>query len=599
MRNGLKKAAALLAAYFLILAGWAPPVHAQQGTVASFVAGERVVSAYNFGFNGVPGAFITSGNTATGSQTITICPAQLALPDGRTAFILGGQAGAAAVPITIDPQNSTVSETVTPTAVSLIPPPNGVNMNQAFKCANVTASFNNLHGASNNSRQVISGDGGLQEAINDAMNGQGSGGAQGGGSAAGGVVTIPPDSAPYVTNAIIAAAVPYSNVEIVDKRSGLQYWHSNQTASTVLAIPTTLTAQAACDSTHQFCSDSTVVGTWTSGQLFGCVSYVDIDGQEGGCSATANIGTTVVSKAIDVAAPAASAGAVGFTIYLSLIGGSYAASYQVPITSSVCTLTTLETTTPACAVANTTYNQSASTFGKNALFNGGAQITAPTLNTSPGLLLKTIASSTSDYVGNPNGRTTYGWTPSSRPGIPGVPSYSLPFAITTAAATTVPNVVATINLPPGYMNLIGRGIRVCGFSSSTGTSTATITAFTLWWEASVSNAAGPLPVTVGGPAMSGTALASAIDNYGFCQDVTTTATGTTGSLLPGAGWVAQGDTVNNTHAGASTNVQVGAVGTANLLNSGGFATHLHVVYLHTTGTDGAGMIAQKITIEGL
>jgi hypothetical protein len=67
---------------------------------------------------------------------------------------------------------------------------------------------------------------------------------------------------------------------------------------------------------------------------------VDIAGNEGPCSATASF-TNVTVKAIDVGTPAAATGAVGYTIYLSLSGGTYAQAFQVPITSSICTMTTL------------------------------------------------------------------------------------------------------------------------------------------------------------------------------------------------------------------------------------------------------------------
>jgi hypothetical protein len=373
------------------------------------------------------------------------------------------------------------------------------------------------------------------------------------------------------------------------------YWNPSQAAATGLAAPTALTGQAACDATHTFCSDATAVGTWAAVAYFGCVAYVDIMGQEGPCSTTATF-TAVVSKAIDVGTPAASAGAVGYVIY---IGTSYLLASAVAITPSVCTMTTLETTTPACAVTNTTYGQTGSTFAAGGLFSGGgAQVAAITLVTSPGKLLATTASATTAYVGSPNGRTTYKYAPSSRVGIPGVPGVSLAFPITTAAATTVPNVIATINMPPGFMNFIGRSIRVCGFASSTGTSTATISGFTLWWEAAPSNASGPLPLIIGGPNVTGT-LSAAIDNYSFCQEFSTITTGATGTVLPGFGFVTGASTVAGSQPFTGPNVQVGAPAAMSLTGGVGFPTHLHVVYLHTTGTDGAGMIAQKITVEAL
>jgi hypothetical protein len=116
------------------------------------------------------GAYILSGNSATGSQTITVCPAFASLPDGRQ-FSPFLAANATFSAITVDPQGS-VAETVTPTAVSIINAPAGASGAQS--CANVTASFSNVHGSSYAPNQVISGDQGIQEALNDAsLNGGG------------------------------------------------------------------------------------------------------------------------------------------------------------------------------------------------------------------------------------------------------------------------------------------------------------------------------------------------------------------------------------------------------------------------------------------
>jgi hypothetical protein len=116
------------------------------------------------------GAYILSGNTATGSQTITVCPAMVALRDGRVIQPLAPANGVFA-PVTIDAQSSALVETVTPTAYSLMAPQTGTGN---APCAAITASFSNLHSASQATTQVITGDQGVQEAINDAsLNGGG------------------------------------------------------------------------------------------------------------------------------------------------------------------------------------------------------------------------------------------------------------------------------------------------------------------------------------------------------------------------------------------------------------------------------------------
>jgi hypothetical protein len=109
------------------------------------------------------GASVASGNSATGSQTITVCPAFQTLPDGRLF-----NPWSTAMSFTIDPAGGS-SETLTPSAVSQVTAPVGYS-NQQNACENVTATFSNTHGASLNPLQIISGDQGIQEAISDAQN---------------------------------------------------------------------------------------------------------------------------------------------------------------------------------------------------------------------------------------------------------------------------------------------------------------------------------------------------------------------------------------------------------------------------------------------
>jgi hypothetical protein len=110
------------------------------------------------------GATIAVG-AASGAQTITVCPAFVTLPDGRQFQPLASANGTFA-PITVDPAISAVTETVTPTASAVVAPPVGYGPGQ---CATVTATFSNAHGTGQvGVNNVISGDNGIQEAINDA-----------------------------------------------------------------------------------------------------------------------------------------------------------------------------------------------------------------------------------------------------------------------------------------------------------------------------------------------------------------------------------------------------------------------------------------------
>lgn len=161
----MKKIVALLALTGLItgLACWIaiPRRTKAQSASAQF---SRAVGVFDSTKYNQWGAFILAGNSATGSQTITVCPAMVALPDGRVIQPMA-PANNVFVPITIDAQSSALVETVTPTAYSLVSPQSGTGN---VPCASVTATFANLHSASYATNQVISGDQGIQEAINDA-----------------------------------------------------------------------------------------------------------------------------------------------------------------------------------------------------------------------------------------------------------------------------------------------------------------------------------------------------------------------------------------------------------------------------------------------
>ena len=391
------------------------------------------------------------------------------------------------------------------------------------------------------------------------------------------------------------------NVAIEDTSNAAPIiWNVGPTTTTALATGTTLTAQAACDATHIFCSDASVAGSASWGStVYGCFTYVDILGNEGPCTATASF-TSVASKAIDIwlgTGPAASTGAVGWKPYLSVSGGSYALAYSIPLvtqpstvgaalaSSAVCTLTTIETITPACAVKNTNYGQAGS----------GAQITGYPVVTSQ-LAPEAASASASTYNGNPNGKTIYGYIPGSHFGTPGLTALEFPFPITTALQTTVAGVAGSIYLPPGYMNYVGRGIRVCGLLFKTSTTADTVSKIQLWWDAEGSNVTAGTPVQLTNAQVTNTLSSAA--NYQFCQDIYTTvaaAGATGGTIIPGQGYLTDSNITAGTAPVSGPTNLVAAVGSLNLaLNA-----RLDVVYNHTTGTDGSGVTLQGVTVTPL
>jgi hypothetical protein len=496
---------------------------------------------------------LANGPSATGSATLTVADGNVTLTDGTVIAPLSILA-----PVTVGIGAN--QETVTPTAVSCSTP-------QVYQSCSFTATFTYQHGTGD---RVTSGTIGLQEALNFAV-------AKGGGE----VVVDYAYTALGGTNALITAATPFQKASIKDARFGPpQYWVPQAAATTILPLPTTLTSTTALAS-------ATPAGSYGTGTYYMCVAYVDILGQEGPCSATFSQ-AGLASGSFIFTAPAASTGAVGYTIYISLTSGTYTLSYKVPITSSICTLTAVETTTPACAVANTTYGQTGAT----------ATVTAITVNTSPILLNKTVISTTAITHGTPNGRTTYAYAPGSAVGLSGVSGATFPFTIGAAAATTVPSAMGTINIPPGYMNFVGRKIRVCGYGTMSGASTATVLEASLQWDSFGQNTAG-LPVTVAdNQATATTAVSGTVVNVTFCNDLVTTVAGsgaTAGSLMNVGGYACWGVTSAGVQPTCSPTSTTAAVGSLNLASE----ARLHVVYTHVTGTDGAGMVLNGLTIEAL
>jgi hypothetical protein len=245
---------------------------------------------------------------------------------GQTVATVFTQNGRTILPIAVGVPLTVGSETVTPTAISC-----------TSNVCSFTATFSSAHSAG---ELISSGSNGLAEAIFDLH------------SAGGGVVTIGRDWTG--TNAQVAAAPEFPDIMIEDTRGlSTQFWYLGQAATTALATPATLTAVTALPS-------ATPVGSYGTGTYHFCISYVDIMGNEGTCSADFSEAGLATGSFI-FSAPAASTGAVGYTIYISLTGGTYALSYKVPLTSSICTLTTVETVTAACAVTNTNYGQTGAT----------------------------------------------------------------------------------------------------------------------------------------------------------------------------------------------------------------------------------------------
>jgi len=593
MTNAFKKAAAVLLALAVLFIplyvgaqGQNPPSN------QSFVGGRFVARNYIY-----PGVRIFSGNNASGAATITLSQGSVRLPDGRSivpfsagGFGIQGQSGALpAIPIYVGA--GTTRELVTPTAVT------GCYVGAPQGTCQITATFANAHGQG---EVVTSGSFGIQEALNDA-------GYFGGGLVVvDGSLNFVAGSAQTITSALIAANV-VNGTAIEDTRGTAPVYWNIMAGATALATPAVLGATTVG---FGIAGANFTGGTYTGSNTYiACITYVDIMGQEGPCSPTYTVATSgaAATDQIGFTAPPASAGAVGYIPYITLNGGSYVSAYKVPlitqptvtgtypVANGVCTLTTVETTTPACALTNATYNQTGST----------AVVSALTVNTSPIEPEATVVSTTSIYVPNPGGRTTYFYSPAGGLGpsgnFPGadLPSSWLPFTISAAPATTVPTVVATVNLPAGFMNVLGKKIEVCGEMTTTATA-ATIVDVQFQWDAVGQNTAGK-GVLIGDLTATPVAALATAGHVTFCQDFMTTvvgATATSGTInhvnssgaVGGLTAVAPGAL-----ADAMTGATNGGVGSLNLAED----ARLNIIYLHQTGTDGAGWIMQNLTIKQL
>lgn len=568
------------------------PAHAQFQN-GSRSAGRYNATFYNYGSGAIPGAMITQGNSSTGSQTITVCLGGpgLTLPDGRII-----QPFSVTAPITVDIQSGGSVETVTPTAVSTF---FGSQLagGQSL-CASITASFTFTHGPSLSPYQVASGTFGAQEAINDAFLG------------GGGTVVIdhswaggsgPLNSIASRPSTTSVSTVPYSSVTIEDLRDGTPlYWNPNQSVSTVIAAPATLTATTVGFGLN---GANTTGGTYTGASTYHVAqACMDLMGNESQPSAdfsglTAGTGST---NQIGISAPAAQTGCVAWVPYISLAGGTYALSYRVPVATfsggvvtpnGVCTLNQAlaQVGIAGCQMTNATYGTTGS----------AAIVSALTVNTARIWVGVGGASTTADVVGNSNARQSYQYTPGQRIGIPGITNASLAFSAATGPLTAAPAIVATIQLPANFMNFVGKKIKICGNLTSQGGSTATVDQIEFYYNADGSNTAGAGVIL---PAAKITNTLSATPAMRFCQNLTTTVAGA--GATAGTIFVDEGDLGETMSVAATTaanfftvpNIVV-AGSTVASLNLAGEA-RLDVALLHTTGTDGT-WTANDITVTPL
>ncbi len=479
-------------------------------------------NALDFAYGIIPGTApltVAPGvSTPASTSTVQLNVGWTTMGDGTTLFPMATNA-----PIIIGVGAN--QETITPSSVT------GCSVYGIELQCFVTAAFTKAHVGGD---PVFSGTMGLQEAVNYAN------------STGGGLVDIDGRWAfNGGTNAIIATVAPTPNVALEDNRTPpFKFWSAQPTTLTALATPATLTATTVVFT-------AAPVGTWAATASYFCVTYVDILGGESPCSLTYTQ-TPTLNYTLNITAPPASTGAVGWRAYGGIT--SVALAYLLPITSTSCTLTTLENVMPACAM------------GAN------GQWPAAYLSTTALSPLGLGVTNTNNPV--PQSHTTFAYEPSGSVPVPFQSNFG-PFGTTTIASATASDVtiLGSFELPAGYQNIIGRTVRVTGKINLTAGASSTLGIYigSVW----AGGVTAGLPITVCNP-ISGFVFATAASVVDFSCTMTTNAIGATavGSIQPESWFL--GNTAAGTGSTSPQAVEKSAVAVGSL---GLFSQNEYSVYI--------------------
>src|SRR5580658_5580559 len=532
--------------------------YSTSGSDLTFVGGKFVANEYaNYGNFA---AQVYTGNAATGSASITVRGGYLVMKDGRTVM-----PWAINQPIII---NDATPELVVPTGVTGCYNAKGLNQDGILVTCTITASFTYTHGVG---AALLSGTGGLAEAEQDAYN-------QGGGTVviAPGWVLNTSCTGCYTSLANAMANLPtIPNVQFEDARSNFNhYWTDQPSASTALTAPIPRVGSTSnCTGTHTVCDTSIAVasGGFTNAAQYVWVALVDQLGGISSASTTANY-TTAGAVQIEFVAPAASGNAVG---WIFGIGTSYAAAYWIPATSTICTLTTIETVVPACAMANTNFNQTAS----------NAFVSKPATTFALYPLAGGVAAA---YNPNFLSHTTFAYQPSALPS-PGFQTEYGPFTATAALTAGQFGVLGTVPLPTGFLNTIGRTIELHGKFNYTPTTGGTVPEVLVEIGDITDFSTGtPKALCTEIEVHSTTTATYAVD---FTCTLQTQAIGTTGTVQPG-GFLVDGISTGATLAVSANEQDTGPI-TADVQDE----DLLYVVFAQTSSAETTGPQLQKLDLK--
>lgn len=398
----------------------------------------------------------------------------------------------------VDLTNPALNEVVTPSTVT------NTNATCAF-----SATFANTHYGF----FVTSGTGGLQEAVNSVNS-----------------------TAPYKTliwidrnwyalaNAlpspntpasVLAALTGNSNAVIVDNTtSPFTYYTYNGTGYSASATPGAFPNLKVSSYTQiaaptALSTSSTTVGIITTATTGGTIpasstyrlaaTYVDASGGETlistdtASTATIATGSGTATNTITVTSPAAATGAVGWRLYMTAASGGAGTGilYSPTCSSSVPVAQTVFPAATVCPIG--------SSFTVTAVVTGTA--TEPVTGTA-------------------------------YPRLAGFSGSWPPFTATTTTASAATATLGVVNVPAGYLNVLGRSIEFCGNGFATNNNTTGTIALNMTL-ASVPGVTSITPFTASYTTATTTAVQVPID---FCVTYTTAATGTSGTL-EAHGWV--------------------------------------------------------------
>lgn len=441
-----------------------------------------------------------SGMTGGAASTVNFQPCFIHVGTGNRQIFPFWSLGNPALNVPLQIQDGSNSETVYTESAASFPTMNTIPPTVAQYTCSVTFTPINSHSSG---VIITSGDGGLMEAINDAL--------------AQGINEVDLDSN-FTGTPSNSSYVPITSlVSLVDLRSGNRppFWTVQPSTLTALTAPIPRVGSASgCTGSNTVCDTAIAVssGGFTNAAQYVWVAYVDILGGISSASTTAHY-TSAGAVQIEFLAPAASTGAVGWVYG---IGTSYAAAYWIPVTGT-CTLTQLETVIPACAMSNTYYGQAASnafvakpltTFALYPAANGVAAAYNPVFES----------------------HTTFSYQPSKAPSV-GFQTNFGPFPATGALTAGQASVLGTVALPASYLNYIGSTLRLTGKMSFT-TSTDAGTDQLLVGIGDITDFTTGTPKAVCTLTETTAIGSDAAYNRQFQCDWTVNATGTTGSIMP-------------------------------------------------------------------